>query len=430
MKCGALLLLSLALVILPACARERIDTSDVGRLIRALSADSMEGRASLAPGSERAMRFIENEFSAIGLEPLPGSVGFRQEFPVIVVTPVSCEATLNGAAIPADRLFALSSQESLRSDQSGGFAVAFIGKEANVRRKLSEIRSRGENTLVIIAPEHKQSFDRYRSFTSDRSIRSEPDEGPSVVAVLADSVPVGSFSLLIRNSVEVKPIANIAGMIRGNRSNEIVLFSAHYDHLGIVSPVEGDSIANGADDDASGTAAVVALARYFAGKEKPERTIFFVAFAAEEIGGFGSRYFSKQLTPESIVAMCNIEMIGMRSKFGPKSAWITGFDRSSFGPIMAEGAADSGFAFHPDPYGEQNLFYRSDNATLARLGVPAHSISSSQIDQDPYYHTVNDEVETLDVPHMSSVIRGIAKGMEAIISGAKTPTRIERTPER
>ena len=88
-----------------------------------------------------------------------------------------------------------------------------------------------------------------------------------------------------------------------------MLFSGHYDHIGYQSAVEGDSIANGANDDASGIAAVMSLAKYFKQGQKPERTLYFVAFTAEEIGGFGSQYFSKQLSPDHIVAMFNIEMI-------------------------------------------------------------------------------------------------------------------------
>ena len=84
------------------------------------------------------------------------------------------------------------------------------------------------------------------------------------------------------------------------------------------------------------------------------------------------------------------------------------------------------FGFHPDPYPKQNLFYRSDNATLARLGVPAHSVSSDQIDKDPYYHTVDDEIETLDMEHLTQMIQAIAEGVQTLISGEDTPTRIEK----
>ena len=156
-----------------------------------------------------------------------------------------------------------------------------------------------------------------------------------------------------------------------------MLFSAHYDHIGIRAASAGDSIANGANDDASGTTAVVMLGRYFAERGTPERTLLFAAFTAEELGGYGSRYYSTQLDPDQIVAMFNIEMIGKPAVEGPNTAWITGLERSSFGLLLQEAVTGTEYEFYPDPYPAQGLFYRSDNATLARLGVPAHSISNN-----------------------------------------------------
>ena len=218
---------------------------------------------------------------------------------------------------------------------------------------------------------------------------------------------------------------NVVGMIPGRRSDEFVLFSAHYDHIGIRPAVDGDSIANGANDNASGTTAVVTLARYFAQRGTPERTLLFAAFTAEESGGYGSRYFSTQLDPDQVVAMFNIEMIGKPAVEGPNTAWLTGFERSSFGELLQEGVAGTAFSFYPDPYPELNLFYRSDNTTLARLGVPAHSISTTPIDVDRDYHQVSDHVETLDIAHMTNTIRAIAIGAERIVAGDATPTRVD-----
>ncbi len=225
--------------------------------------------------------------------------------------------------------------------------------------------------------------------------------------------------------ISEEPLVNVVGMIPGRRSDEFILFSAHYDHIGIRPAVDGDSIANGANDNASGTTAVVTLARYFAQRGTPERTLLFVAFTAEESGGYGSRYFSTQLDPDQVVAMFNIEMIGKPAVEGPNTAWLTGFERSSFGEILQEAVAGTEYSFYPDPYPAQNLFYRSDNATLARLGVPAHSISTTPIDVDRDYHQVSDHVETLDMAHMTNTIRAIALGAESIIAGDATPTRVD-----
>lgn len=205
-----------------------------------------------------------------------------------------------------------------------------------------------------------------------------------------------------------------------------MVFSGHYDHLGVIKAVEQDSIANGADDDASGITGMISLAKYYKKLNNNERTLIFVAFTAEEIGGYGSQYFSSKLNPDDVVAMFNIEMIGKDSKFGQNTAYITGFDKSDFGTILQKNLKGTEFTFHPDPYPSQNLFYRSDNATLAALGVPAHTISTVQIDGDKLYHTVKDEFSSLDVNNILSTIRGIAKSAISIVKGIDTPTRIPK----
>lgn len=230
--------------------------------------------------------------------------------------------------------------------------------------------------------------------------------------------------------IEGKPAFNVAGIIPGkSKAAELVIFSGHYDHLGIVKGDTQDSIANGADDDASGITAMIALAKYYKKLNNNERTLIFVAFTAEEIGGFGSKHFSKKLNPDHVVAMFNIEMIGKESKFGKNTAFITGFDKSDFGKILQKNLVGTEFTFHPDPYTRQNLFYRSDNATLAALGVPAHTISTDQIDMDAFYHTVKDEYSTLDTQNILATIKAIAKSAITIIKGTDTPSRIPRLIE-
>lgn len=223
-----------------------------------------------------------------------------------------------------------------------------------------------------------------------------------------------------------KAANNVIGMLPGkSKPNEYVVFSAHYDHLGMESYGD-DKIYNGANDDASGTTAVIALAKYFKELNNNERTIIFVAFTGEEIGGYGSKYFSKNINPDEVVAMFNIEMIGTESKWNKNSAYITGFEKSDFGTILQKNLKGSNFNFYQDPYTEENLFYRSDNATLATLGVPAHTISTSKMDSEQNYHQLSDEVSTLDLDNMTEIIKAIAISSESIICGKDTPTRVEK----
>jgi Zn-dependent M28 family amino/carboxypeptidase len=287
----------------------------VDQLIKTLSSDDMQGRATYSPGIEKAATFIESEFKKIGLRPLKDATGYRQTF--------------------------------------------FV------------------------------------------------------------------------DSVTKAPLFNVAGMIPGkSKPNEYVIFSGHYDHLGIVKAKEGDSIANGADDDASGVTAMIALAKYYKKVKNNERTLIFVAFTAEEIGGFGAKHFSQQMNPDEVVAMFNIEMIGKESKFGKNAAFITGYERSDFGPILQKNLTGTPFTFHPDPYPEQRLFYRSDNATLAALGVPAHTISTDQIDVDKLYHTIKDEYSSLDTENIYATIEAISKSAITIVNGKDTPTRIPKREKR
>jgi Zn-dependent M28 family amino/carboxypeptidase len=153
--------------------------------------------------------------------------------------------------------------------------------------------------------------------------------------------------------------------------------------------------------------------------------LIFAAFTSEESGGYGSRYFSEKLDPWQVKAMFNLEMLGTASKWGLKSAYITGFEKTDFGKILQDNLSGSGFSFYADPYPDQQLFYRSDNETLARKGVPAHTISTAKMDNEPNYHTVNDEVETLDLKNLTEIIKSIAISSEGIISGKQTPARVK-----
>ena len=247
----------------------------------------------------------------------------------------------------------------------------------------------------------------------------------SKVFILGTAVPK-EFKIKVDHSFEETRYANVVGILPGkSKKAEQVIFSAHYDHVGVGKPVNNDSIYNGANDDAAGITAVIMLAKYFKASGNNERTIVFAAFTAEESGGYGSRYFSSQFEPEKVMAMFNIEMIGTESKWGRNSAYITGYEKTDMGAIMQKNLEGTGFTFYPDPYTQQNLFYRSDNATLARLGVPAHTISTAKMDGEPHYHKVSDHIETLDMENMSMIIKSIALSSRSIVAGKDTPSRVK-----
>ena len=213
-------------------------------------------------------------------------------------------------------------------------------------------------------------------------------------------------------------------MLEGkSKKEEYVIISAHYDHLGMEKEGVGDRIYNGANDDASGVAGVLALASYFM-KVGNERTIVFAAFTAEEMGLIGSSYFGKGIEASKFVAGINLEMIGKTPGFGANTAWLTGFERSDFGRIIQKNLKGTGYQLFPDPYKKFNLFFRSDNASLARLGVPSHTFSTTPIDVDIDYHQVSDAPETLNMTVITQTVQAVAIGTESIINGKDTPTRV------
>lgn len=233
-----------------------------------------------------------------------------------------------------------------------------------------------------------------------------------------------TFTFKNRKSKDDIISSNIIGVLEGkSKKDEYVIISAHYDHLGMKKSGAGDLIYNGANDDASGVTGVLALAAYFK-KVGHERTIVFAAFTAEEMGLIGSTYFGKEIDAAKFVAGINLEMIGKTPSFGTNTAWLTGFERSDFGKIIQKNLKGSGYQLFPDPYKNFNLFFRSDNASLARLGVPSHTFSTTPIDKDPDYHQVSDEAETLNITVITQTIQAVAIGTESIINGEDTPTRV------
>ena len=234
-----------------------------------------------------------------------------------------------------------------------------------------------------------------------------------------------TFTFKNRRTQEEIVSSNIIGVLEGkSKKEEVVIISAHYDHLGIrAKEGEVDSIYNGANDDASGVAGILALAAHFK-KIGNERTLVFAAFTAEEMGLIGSTHFGEGIEASKFVAGINLEMIGKTPSFGPNTAWLTGFERSDFGKIIQKNLVGTGYQLYPDPYKKFNLFFRSDNASLARLGVPSHTFSTTPIDVDEDYHQVSDEVETLDIAVITQTIQAVAVGTQSIISGEDTPTRV------
>ena len=406
-----------------------ISIEQVSKDIHFLADDKLEGRKVYSEGIDKAADYIAGRFKDIGLQPLSGQESFKQTFPIFQITPKSVQVELEGQTVQISDVMTFTAFENLSWDLGSQVKIEVISAEMDFRQSISKLNQREDNLLVLVNTAHKDMFNRYRNHFSKGLTKFSINQGPSAVFVLTDKNSLSKADIKIQTQVKKQQLANVVGVLPGEKlAHENVLFSAHYDHVGRNPEKEGDQIFNGADDDASGTTAVINLAEYFARKSSHNRTLIFVAFTAEEIGGFGSKYFSSQLDPKKIAAMINIEMIGKPSKFGAGKLWMTGYERSNLAELLNKSLPDA--QIYPDPYPQHNLFYRSDNATLARLGVPAHSFSSSQIDIDEHYHKASDEVSTLDIESMHQVIQSLAKAVDGLVKGTATPTRIDTSQVR
>jgi Zn-dependent M28 family amino/carboxypeptidase len=386
-----------------------------------LAADDMEGRKVFTSGIEKAASFIADEFKKAGLQPLKGLKDFKQSFTMIEAETTEVNATVDGLPVDNKKLVVFSTSASLTITPGDHYRKIFIKSAAEIRPVIFKYIDTKENILILMDTSLSKNFARLAMM----KLPQFEDFGNRVF-ILTSKDP-HQYNIQIKQKTIRKELTNLVGIIPGSsKPDEYVIFSAHYDHLGIGMPDQkGDSVFNGANDDASGTTAVILLADYYHRLHNNQRTLVFAAYTAEEIGEFGSSYFSGQLDPEKVMAMFNIEMIGTESKWGTNSAYITGYDKSDMGAILQKNLGKTQFTFYPDPYPSQNLFLRSDNASLAKLGVPAHTISTSKMDSEKFYHTKGDELETLDLKNMTEIINAIALSAGSIISGMDTPSRIK-----
>jgi len=405
-----------------------INAAEVERIEKILSADDMQGRKTFTPGIDKAADFIAAEFAKSKLQFFNGGDSYFQDIVMTKAKPVDISGTLDAEALTAANVAANTTSASLHISSLKDYEIVTVKKDDDFNKIVFPLFDQEKNLLILVDTAHARRFKSMQRFAGNAKFATAVTQ----LFVLTANLNPSSIHLHITNELTEQKLKNVVGVIPGkSKKDEFVVFAGHYDHLGIGKPdANGDSVYNGANDDAAGTTAVMMLAKYFSQVKNNERTLIFVAFTAEEIGGYGSRYFSKQMNPDKVMAMFNIEMIGTDSKWGANSAYITGYEKSDMGKILQANLVGSKFHFEPDPYPKQNLFYRSDNATLAALGVPAHTISTSKMEQppnnEPNYHKQSDEIGTLDMNNMAEIIKAIAISSKTIVSGKDTPTRVEK----
>jgi len=238
------------------------------------------------------------------------------------------------------------------------------------------------------------------------------------------SYDVTPYFSTYRDSFKINDLEayNIVGYLEGIDSilkKEVVLIGAHYDHIGFrARPVTNDTIANGANDNASGTATVLAMAKYFGATKNNKRSIIFALFTAEELGLRGSRHLAERLSTDklNLYTMINFEMMGVPFLDRDYQVFATGHDLSNMAEVLNKYAGNK-LVGKSEEAAKFNLFKRSDNyAFYEQFNIAAQTISSCDLTNFDFYHHVDDESDKLDYEHMASVVNKFLPTLERMIN--------------
>ena len=433
-----------------AAAAATISTDDVKKRIEYLASDELKGRDTPSPGLELAAEYIAREFAAFGLKPGGDANTFIQRWSFksskldvaklhaelrgpkarklvygeeYFVVPAPNTDTLVGgvvfggtaaAGVTAKPAYANSivamylpgasmDQGWLQGLQTGFIAamtggargVLFILDPAFDKSAIANVVSNtagAQVPLPVLAVRYDVARDWLKQHNVDiETIKQATDAGALGAASIAVQAPMSG------SAVEAP---NVVGILEGSDpelKNTYVVYTAHMDHVGVGRPdAQGDSIYNGADDDASGTSAVMEIAQAFASMSvKPKRSLIFVLVSGEEKGLFGSAHFVKNppVPAKQMIANINLDMIGRNS---PDTTVAIGQDYSSLGPTMQavnQAHPELKLTVAPDLWPDENLFVRSDHFNFAKAEIPAIFFTSG-LHAD--YHKPSDEPETID----------------------------------
>ena len=432
----------IALLATPALAQQApvIDQNAVAAHIGFLAGEELQGRGSATRDEAIAAAYVAAQFRLAGLTSVPSMDGFIQRAPVTKITPSGAATlTLGGTtlaqgadfAILAGGLNAASGAVTVAPGAdpaalpSGAETLMIAPAEGPGVRALFGPAMRSGAKLILMRRTEALAAATGDSGARDPVIRladATPRVGPVVLVLSPEAydrvAAAGGSAAYDPGASEVDQgfTSNAIGWLQGtDPSSGVLMISAHLDHIGVRSD---GVIMYGANDDASGTVAVIELAKALAASGPHERSILFVAYGSEEAGLLGSRYFVQHppIPLTEIAANLEIEMIGDQDPQLPAGVMMmTGFDRSNFGAALKERGALVG----PDPYPEQNFFERSDNYALAQQGIVAHTVSGWAT--LPTYHTPEDTIENLDIPFMTNAIQSLVAPLAAMADGGFTP---------
>lgn len=431
-----------------------VDERSVRAAMTFLASDAMQGRGSGTPFERITAEYVGSQFLRFGLEAAgengwDGKPGYVQTVTITRNSFASAPSLRFGTTMAehgkeilvlranTDKLSGPLQRLNLGDKPSPGAAVLVrVAADASPQEASQGMQSLiAGGASVVMIEETPQYRANWASISGRRLGFTTSTAKPAATVVLSKDVATQMAALpdgtLIELSGSLAPVQtsntwNAIGKLTGSDpklSSEVVVLSSHLDHVGVRDNTPGgDKIFNGADDDASGTVAVMELARILAARQRPKRTVYFVAFGSEEAGGYGSGYFADNLPfpKEKFVANLQFEMIGRPDpKVKAEELWLTGYDRSDLGPELAK----RGAKLVQDPHPQENFFQRSDNYTLARRGIIAHTVSSFGLHTD--YHRPTDELDTIDFAHMTNSISSMVKPIDWLINSSFRPSWVE-----
>ncbi|WP_321470890.1 M28 family peptidase [uncultured Paludibaculum sp.] len=430
-----------------------------------LASDALDGRDTPSKGLDVAAEYIAAQFRRYGLEPA-GDNGYFQSAAYVNVTQpaegLEITLTSGGKTWKADKEHVMISSSGTAQIHAAGVVKVTITDEntplpdrtavegkaviliAPMPRSRAMLRKR-ESVLdlgpAIVVTGGFTGFGRTRlreagETTAQRPpmiTTSDPEfntfvESLDAAATLEAAVPAPVLQpVTLKNIIATLPGSDPA------LKDTYILLTAHYDHIGISTRGEGDRLNNGANDDASGVATVLALAESFSkSTARPKRTLVFMTYFGEEKGLFGSRYYgSHPVFPlAKTIANLNFEHMGRTDdNEGDRSGKITasGFDYTTLGDALTEAGKATGIEAWKHAENSDAFFGRSDNQSLADSGVPAITVAVSWIFPD--YHRPGDEWEKINYPNMEKEVRTCALAVERIANDSRPVKWNETNPK-
>ena len=439
-----------------ACPKSSVDLITekfVKDTLSYLASDEMKGRDTGSEELRRAGRWIAKRAESMGLKPLFGDSWYQGERTGdITKAKGSWSWKKKTFTIDEDHVLTGGPAEDCIKDAScivwrGAWSRNNPDREEQVRGRVVVLpvdNPKSPRTRAII---HRRARQLGREGALAVVLQSavegfepKPSGGPPILVLpksLKITIPeetktIANLKLSLEIPAKEELISfNVGAFLPGSDpklKNDVIVFSAHLDHIGVSSRPRKDTIYNGADDDATGCTGVLALARAFAeAKTPPKRSLVFLWFYGEESGMLGSRhYVSHPARPlKNHRAVFNLEMLGRPDDIEKNEAWVTGWNVSNFGELIAASSKAGGIRFYEHPQRSRMLFGSSDNISFAMRGVVAHSISAGSLHKD--YHQPSDEVSKIDIKNMTSVIRGLFHAGWAMADGGALPQYNENT---